>query len=351
MLTKESNEFIKELKHKMKTKDLLEDTYLKRLFHKLEANAFDYDIPKITRKKTTFPKNNFMVPHLQRKAKEYTNVRCVTWQIMSKHSVNCSLNVYTKTKELTDSNLNLLIYAISFILSLSNRDKKITIHLVLLPDKKKYNGKFTKREINGGFCSYNEKEAEIYVWRAEECVKVLFHECIHGLNFSLIQDSKDIVDKYNRLYNNSSPQMEINETYTEIWAKLLNCYFISKISAQQYEDLDTYKYFCSLLAIERNFCIQQGVKVATQLKQNKKKIDVNNDTHVIAYYIATAEVFNNLANFLRFCFRDDKPFYLKDQRLFNSFLLECKKIPIRKLNTKSKGYATMRMTSMELKVM
>ena len=144
--------------------------------------------------------------------------------------------------------------------------------------------------------------------------------------------------------------MEINETYTEIWAKLLNCYFISKLSSQQYEDLDTYKYFCSLLAIEREFCIHQGVKVATQLKQNKKKIDVNNDTYVIAYYIATAEVFNNLANFLRFCFRDSKPFYLQDQRLFNSFLLECKKLPIRKLNTKSKGYATMRMTGIELQV-
>ena len=32
MLTKESNEFIKELKPKMKLKDLLESNHLKRLF-------------------------------------------------------------------------------------------------------------------------------------------------------------------------------------------------------------------------------------------------------------------------------------------------------------------------------
>ena len=205
MLTKESNEFIKEFKPKMKTKDLLKDTYLKRLFHKLEANTFDYETPNIQNKRGHFPNNNFMVPSFKAKAKEYTNVSCVTWQIMSKHTIDCSLNIYTKNKKLTDSKLNLLIYAISFILSLSNRDRKITIHLVLLPDKRKYTGKFTEREINGGYCSYNEKEATVNVWRAEECIKVLFHECIHGLSFSLIQDSKDIVEKYKVNQFNTAP--------------------------------------------------------------------------------------------------------------------------------------------------
>ncbi len=44
MLTKESNEFIKELKPKMKPKDLLESNHLKKLFHILESNQFEYDI-------------------------------------------------------------------------------------------------------------------------------------------------------------------------------------------------------------------------------------------------------------------------------------------------------------------
>ena len=81
----------------------------------------------------------------------------------------------------------------------------------------------------------------------EECIKVLFHECIHALRFSSIKDSKEIVDKYNRLYNNTSDKMLIDEAYTEIWAKVLNCYFVAKISSFNEEDLDLYKYFCILL--------------------------------------------------------------------------------------------------------
>ena len=46
MLTKESNEFIKELKPKMKPKDLLESNHLKKLFHILEANQFEYESPQ-----------------------------------------------------------------------------------------------------------------------------------------------------------------------------------------------------------------------------------------------------------------------------------------------------------------
>ena len=113
--------------------------------------------------------------------------------------------------------------------------------------------------------------------------------------------------------------------------------------------LDCYKYFCSLLAIEREFCLLQGYKVSKDLKDNPTR-NINKDTNVIAYYIGTAEIFNNLDKFLSFCFRDKNPMYLKDQRLFNSFLVGCKKVPIRKLNKNNKSYNTLRMTSIELKV-
>ena len=60
MLTKESNEFIKELKPKMKPKDLLESNHLKRLFHTLESNTFEYDTPVITKRKGNYSCGGYM---------------------------------------------------------------------------------------------------------------------------------------------------------------------------------------------------------------------------------------------------------------------------------------------------
>lgn len=350
MLTKESNEFIKELKPKMKPKDLLTSIHLKRLFHILETNQFEYDTPTITKRKGNYSCSGYMTKGLQNKAKKYNHITSLKWKVLGKYSVNCVLNIHSLTeKGLNVKSINLLVYALSFICSLSDKNRTIIVHYVPLKDKKKYTGKFTRNEINSGSCSFSDSKAEICLWREEECIKVLFHECIHGLKFSSIQDSDKIIEKYNRLYNNNSPKMLIDETYTEVWAKILNCYFVSRLSSLNYEDLDSYRYFVSLLAIEREFVLLQGYKVSKDLKDNHKR-DINKDTNVISYYIGTAEIFNNFNNFLSLVFRDNKPFYLKDQRLFLSFLGTCNKVPIRKLNKKSKSYNTMRMTCIELKV-
>ena len=353
MLTKESNELIKELKSRMKYKDLLESSHLKRLFHKLESSEFDYDMPEIVHKTGKYPCNQFMVKRLFNKSQKYPHISSLKWILKSKYSVNITLNIYSKdTKEIDHKRINLLVYALSFICSFSNRNRNITIHLVLLGDKKKYTGKFTRNEINTAGCKFNDFTAEICSWRLEECIKVLFHECIHALRFSSVEDSKEIIEKYNQKYNCNSEVLRTDEAYTEIWAKILNCYFVAKLTSFQEEKLDLYKYFCILLGIEREFSFLQGYKVSNDLKAKNKvnKKDPNKETSVVSYYILTAEIFNNLENFLIFCFRDNNPLYLKDGRLFNSFLMGSKGIPIRKLNQKNKSYDTMRMTAIELKI-
>ena len=354
MLTKESNELIKELKSRMKYKDLLENTHLKKLFHKLESSEFDYEMPEIVHKTGKYPCNQFMVKGLFNKSQKYPNISSLKWILKSKYSVNISLNVYSKDiSEIDSERLNLLVYALSFISSFSNRNRTITIHLVLLGDKKKYTGKFTRNEINTAGCKFNDFTAEICTWRLEECIKVLFHECIHALRFSSIEDSKEIIEKYNQEYNCNSEVLRTDEAYTEIWARILNCYFVAKLTSFQEENLDLHKYFCILLGIEREFSFLQGYKVSNDLKSENKannKKDPNRETSVVSYYIATAEIFNNFDNFLRFCFRDNNPLYLRDGRLFNSFLMGCKKAPVKRLNQKNKSYDTMRMTAIELKI-
>jgi hypothetical protein len=352
MLTKESNELIKELKPRMKYKDLLNNTHLKKLFHKLESSEFDYEMPEIVHKTGKYPCNQFMVKRLFNKSQKYPNISSLKWSLKSKYTSQISLNVYSKDiSEIDSERLNLLVYALSFISSFSNRNRTITIHLVLLGDKKKYTGKFTRNEINTAGCKFNDFTAEICSWRLEECIKVLFHECIHALRFSSIEDSKEILDKYNKKYNCNSDELRIDEAYTEIWARILNCYFVAKLTSLSEDNLDLYKYFCILLGIEREFSFVQGFKVSNDLKGRDKAInDVNKETSVVSYYIATAEIFNNFDNFLRFCFRDNNPMYLRDGRLFNSFLLGCKGVPVKRLNKNNKSYNTMRMTAIELKI-
>ena len=354
MLTKESNELIKELKPKMKYKDLLEITHLKKLFHKLESSEFDYDMPEIVHKMGKYPCNQFMVKRLFNKSKRYPHISSLNWSLKSTYSVNITLNIHSKDiKEIDHKRINLLVYALSFVCSFSNRNRNITIHIVLLGDKKKYTGKLTRNEINTAGCKFNDFTAEICVWRLEECIKVLFHECIHALRFSSLGDSKEIIQKYNQKYNCNSDVLRIDEAYTEIWARILNCYFVAKLTSFQEENLDLYKYFCILLGVEREFSFLQGCKISNDLKGRNnvnKKIDPNKETSVVSYYIITAEIFNNFKNFLNFCFRDNNPFYLRDGRLFNSFLLGCNGIPVKRLNKKNKSYNTLRMTSIELKI-
>jgi hypothetical protein len=261
------------------------------------------------------------------------------------------LNIYTlKKKRINRKTLNLLVYAISFIVSLSNADRKLNIHVVLLPDKKLFQKKFTPDEINSGLSSYDSYEGRVLIWRKEECIKVLFHELIHALSFSDIEDTKQIISHYNQKFNLSCTEMNLNETYTEIWAKLLNCYFCTKIIIKK----NPYHYFCHLLSVEKEFNSVQAWKINDYLqdeyKKNKIKKNINQYTNVVAYHLVTNEILNNLDKFLNLKFQDKNIFYLTDNTRFNNLMQSFTKLSLSKTKRNTKLYKTFRMTAIELKL-
>ena len=350
MLTKESEQLINEVIQKSKKNDLLKNTHLKKLFNYFENVPFDYAKPSKRNSKGVFPSTEFMTKNLTKKSKEYNYVSSAAWVVKGRFNVDCSFNIYSKTSYVSEATLNIFIYALSFVASLTDKPRKIKVHLVLLPDKKLYKEKFTKNHINGGSCIFNDTESNVYVWRKEECIKVLFHECIHALCFSSLDQNDRLVKKYQREYNIYSSKLKIEETYTEIWAKIINCYFLSKLFHIQNPGKDNYEYFCLLLGIEREFCFQQASKIKSFLKKQKKPFDLNKDTNVSAYYLGTAEIFQNLSHFLKMISKNKIPFYLERKEQFINFLVECKSIPRRKVNTKSNVYKTFRMSATELMV-
>ena len=183
---------------------------------------------------------------------------------MNDISVKCSLNIYYDKKLISKNKIDILVDAISFVASFSNKDRDLTIHLALLNDKKQFRKNLTALHVNSGSCSFTDTVAEVCVFRAEECLKVLFHECIHALRFSRIGVCKTVDDVYGERYNLSSKDILLDETYTEIWARLLNCYYVSQFGSGNALDK-----FCSCVALEKIFSLYQANKII--MPQNRTK--------------------------------------------------------------------------------
>ena len=339
-LLKETDKFVK--KH-------VDNPYLRELYSFYENHEFDYDEPKYRSGRGVFPNNKFIPDKLGSEIASYRNKQTITWNVTSEYTISCTLCTYTKGRNFKKETLNLLINAISFIMSFSNRDFKLKLNLVLLPYKKKFNKKFTSNEINSGMASSSSSESEIFIWRLEECIKVIFHECIHALGLSNINDTTELIDHYNTKYKCNSSRVTINETYTEVWAKLFNCYFLTNLKKNDETTLDLYDYFCYLISIEKEFSLLQSSKIQEYLNKNIN-FDINQHTNVVAYYVATSEILEDLYGFLKFKSNEKNLIYLQNEKEFLNILLRNNKVKFKKVDHTKYYYKTFRMTASELKI-
>jgi hypothetical protein len=305
-----------------------------RVYHQLFSHfqqkhytLSDFEIDKFTGE---YPDNYLMDPGLKKKTQKYNQVMKCTWVIHSDKTVQCSFFLYSRNKiELNEKQMKTLIDALSFILSFSLTDKQLVVHFVPLKDKKRISKHLSNRNVNSGSSSHNE----IFVYRYEECLKVLFHECIHFLGFSdQSLFSEQLVDYYKDKYELNVQSININEAYTEIFARLFLCYYLSNQS---------YPQFLQLLKKEYRFSHYQANKI---LEMNHT-IDVNQHTNTIAYYLVTCELFYHLHTFLNFCMKHNRDvFYLKQDSLFQKMIFPLKKITHKKILKSQPNYSTMRMT-------
>ena len=301
-----------------------------RLFSHFQQQRYtlsDFEIEKFTNE---YPDNYLMDPSLRKKALKYTRVLKCSWVIHGNHTVKCSFLMYSRNKiELNEKQMKTLIDAVSFILSFSLKNQHLVIHFIPLKDKKYISKNLSNRNVNSGSSHHNE----IYVYRYEECLKVLFHECIHFLGFSQRSFfSKDLVDYYIDKYNLNVQSINFNEAYTEIFARLFFCYYLSNQS---------YPRFLHLLETEYQFSHYQANKILVL----NQIMDVNQNTNTIAYYLITCELFHNLHIFLDFCIEHNQDiFYLKHRSLFQKMILPLKKITRKKILKSQANYSTMRMT-------
>jgi len=342
MLTKESQSLIDSFLSKTDIQSFLKDPSLKLFYHSLSNNSYEISKVKITHGTKLFPQSDFLANSLSKKIKQRKNVLTMKWTTFSKYNIHCILNIYLKENE-KFPNTALLIKAISFITSFSNKERKFNIHLCLLPDKKllrKNQKTITKLNVNSGSNLFSDTESEICVFRKEEAIKVLFHEIIHGLRFSNLGSDELITQRLCQKYNLQSKNILIDESYTEIWAKIFNCYFVSSLTNSDKK----FQHFCTMLSLEKEFSLYQANKIYQFIKKSKDK-NLDRETNVSAYFLVVGEIFSHLNDFLKL-FGD--PYQNKKKCL--NFIYHLNTVIKRKISMNDKFYNSMRMTIIELKL-
>jgi hypothetical protein len=198
--------------------------------------------------------------------------------------------------------------------------KKINVYIYLTPFKKTLPAKKTTiisaEHVNTAFTYCCLPEGEITIFRAEEWFKVFLHESFHAYNldFGLTEIPATLQDKLNSMFHINS-DFNINEAYTETWARIINCCLYSFASiTERKKTFDTfliYTDFC--LQLERVFSLYQMNKILDFMGLNYKDLSSSDtgaymkvhlykeDTHVFGYYILTALFLNDYKEFMQWC--------------------------------------------------
>ncbi len=284
----------------------------------------------------------FIDEHLKKDITKLTNCRMIIFKTAES---TFTLEIHYKQESL-DKFINLLMFMLSFVHMLGpHKVRNIHMKYYLLDVKRVLDGDtyFDKEEVNGGSCWSGPDECSITVWRKEEILKVSIHELIHGLHYDYKQDSSEIIQHYRQKYGITSPKMNTFEAYTEIWAELLHCYLLSKLS-----DKHSYDLFSANVGIEIEFSKLQANKVLSLLEKNK---DVNKQTNVTSYYLIKVELWLHIDNFLHYCLHHNKDMIkLTDKERFLDYLKSLPKITKQTMKVTDYLKQTTRMTCLEMEL-
>lgn len=207
------------------------------------------------------------------------------------------VNLYSSEK--CSKHLKIYIYHMNLIKSLPNTNIEVLGEI----------------HINTAFTRTCPIDSEIVVFRKEEWFKSFIHETFH--NFALDFSDMDMT-KCNETILNIFPVLsEVNlfESYTESWARIINVLFCSYINSTQKnneeEFLKNVNYFMN---IERSFYFFQLTKILNFMGLSYTNLYEKNDisqhlrntfykekTSVLSYYVITIILLNNYNTFLAWC--------------------------------------------------
>ena len=205
--------------------------------------------------------------------------------------------------------------------------ESLDIYIYLTPFKKQLPE--NKSEVigpinaNTGYTYRCEKKNEIVIYRQEEWFKVLLHETMHafGNDFDKEEEGYNSTTDLRKIF--SLPQdinIQMSETYSEIWARIMNVafqtYFKNPPSLESRTAKQFKKNFEFYLNLESIFSLYQCIKILDFMgvnyqvlideSENSKRMMrsfYRENTHVFAYYVLTSILLHNHGDFLSWCMK------------------------------------------------
>ena len=235
----------------------------------------------------------------------YTNYVAIIIYLLSLHSFKQCNNT-----------LNIKIYLTPYKRSLSdNLDSVIGVH-----------------NVNGGYTHFCHSEGEIVVYRKEEWLKVVIHECIHsfGLEFSNLD-----LREFNKNLKKELPinsDFNIFESYTEIWAEIINICLIAFLYCNRDKKLylDTVYNLLKYEIVYSNFQCEKvlsynNIKYSDLFNKNN---NYREESNVFAYYIVKTLLIENIDEFIEWCYTYNINYinFKKNNKILNLFLNFIKKL-------------------------
>jgi hypothetical protein len=172
--------------------------------------------------------------------------------------------------------------------------------------------------VNTAFTFACIPKGQLLIFREEEWFKVFLHETFHayGLDFA----NSNINDVKRSLFSlfPIDSDFDIYESYTETWARIINCAFCSFNALEDKTDIKNFitnTIFC--IELERMFALYQCIKILNFMGlhyhdlHNKSSSYMRTklykeNTHVFAYYILTAVFLNDYQGFVLWCKKNNK---------------------------------------------
>lgn len=201
---------------------------------------------------------------------DFTMLTHCTKYCFGKHKVT-----FYYTKENTDE----LFSYVDRLLWLLQPNKPLIADILLTPFKKFYpkDRIFGPSNVNTGYSSN-----KVVVYRKEEWFKVFIHECFHFFHLERVLFEPILAKRILALFPVDS-EVNLYESYCELWARTLNC---CMISVCKHLPLET------LLYHEKKYAVRHMVNVLNHMGLTydtiQKSCNYKEETNVLAYVVLTA---------------------------------------------------------------
>jgi hypothetical protein len=178
-----------------------------------------------------------------------------------------------------DEDCQTIISLIQRVLEKLKPTKPLIADLLFTPAKKFYppDRVFDQPHVNTGYSS-----DKIVVYRKEEWFKVFIHECFHFFHLEKGLFDESLRTPILKLFPVES-QVNLYESYCEMWARTLNCEIISEVTCVP---------FITLMYHEKKYAVRHMVNILHHMgltyQDIRKGCAYQEKTNVLAYVVLTA---------------------------------------------------------------